>query len=125
LQELKLAFLELHAPQMDKKTYVLQDMKFGGTPLHWSCSRQVIETLVDMGCDINSCNFDGRTALHVMVLRNRLECVVALLSRDAHVNIGDHDGNTPLHLAVMQGSAAVVQALVIFGADLSYKYECL
>jgi calcium-independent phospholipase A2 len=125
LQELKLALLGLHVPQMDKQMYILQDMKFGGTPLHWSCSRQVIETLVDMGCDINSCNFDGRTALHIMVLRNRLECVVALLSRDADVNIGDHDGNTPLHLAVIQGSAAIVQALVIFGADMSYKYECL
>lgn len=100
-------------------------MKFGGTPLHWSRSRQVIETLVDLECDINSCNFGGRTALHIMVLRNRLECVVALLSRDADVNIGDHDGNTPLHLAVTQGSAAIVQALVIFGADLTYKYDYL
>jgi calcium-independent phospholipase A2 len=98
-------------------------MKFGGTPLHWSCSREVIETLVNMGCDINSCNFDGRTALHVMVLRKRLECVVALLSRDADVNIGDHDGNTPLHLAVAEGNFAIVQALIVFGADLTYKYE--
>jgi len=98
-----------------------EDMKFGGTPLHWSCSRQVIETLVDMECDINSRNFDGRTALHIMVLRKRLECVVALLSRNADISIGDDDGNTPLHLAVTQGSAAIVQALVIFGADLSYK----
>jgi calcium-independent phospholipase A2 len=89
-------------------------MKFGGTPLHWSCSRQVIETLVDMECDINSRNFEGRTALHIMVLRKRLECVVALLSRNAEVNIGDHNGNTPLHLAVTQGNAAIVQALVIF-----------
>jgi calcium-independent phospholipase A2 len=76
-----------------------------------------------MGCDINAHNFDGRTALHVMVLRKRLECVVALLSRDADVNIGDHDGNTPLHLAVTEGSYAIVQALVVFGADLTYKYE--
>lgn len=98
-------------------------MKFGGTPLHWSCSREVIGTLIDMGCDINSRNFDGRTALHIMVLRKRLECVVALLSRDADVNIGDHDGNTPLHLAVAEGSYAIVQALVVFGADLTYKYE--
>ncbi|PNF40047.1 85/88 kDa calcium-independent phospholipase A2 [Cryptotermes secundus] len=98
-----------------------QDMKFGGTPLHWSCSREVIETLVNMGCDINSRNFDGRTALHIMVLRKRLECVVALLSRDADVNIGDNDGNTPLHLAVTEGSYAIVQALVVFGADLTYE----
>lgn len=120
-----MALLSLHLTQMGKQICILQDMKFGGTPLHWSCSRQVIETLVDMECDINSRNFDGRTALHIMVLRKRLECVVALLSRGADVNIGDRDGNTPLHLAVTQGIAAIVQALVIFGADLSYKYDYL
>jgi len=54
-----------------------------------------------------------------------LECVVALLSRGAEVNIGDHEDNTPLHLAVTQGHLAIVQALVVFGADLSYKYEYL
>lgn len=81
-----------------------QDMKFGGTPLHWSCSRPVIEALVDMKCNINAVNFENRTALHNMVLRNRLECVVALLSRQADPNLGDCDGNTPLHLAVKQGN---------------------
>jgi calcium-independent phospholipase A2 len=98
-------------------------MKFGGTPLHWSCSREVIATLVNMGCNINSRNFDGRTALHIMVLRKRLECVVALLSHDADNNIADHDGNTALHLAVAEGSYAIVQALIVFGADLTLKYE--
>lgn len=122
---IKVALLGLNVTQMGKQIYILQDMKFGGTPLHWSCSRQVIDALLDMECDINSRNFAGRTALHIMVLRKRLECVVALLSRNADVNIGDHDGNTPLHLAVIQGVAAVVQALVIFGADLSYKYDYL
>jgi calcium-independent phospholipase A2 len=100
-------------------------MKFGGTPLHWSCSREAIEALISMGYDINSCNFDGRTALHIMVLRNRLDCVVALLSHGADTDIGDREGNTPLHLAVTQGSFAIVQALVVFGANLSYKYEYL
>nr|CAD7447762.1 unnamed protein product [Timema bartmani] len=98
-----------------------QDMKFGGTPLHWSCSREVINTLVDMGCDIDSLNFDKRTALHVMVLRHRLDCVVALLSRGARADLGDKEGNTPLHLAAREGNTAVVQALIVFGADLSYR----
>lgn len=58
-----------------------QDMKHGGTPIHWAISREVIEALADKNCDINAQNFDGRTALHVMVLRGRLECTIALLSR--------------------------------------------
>lgn len=96
-------------------------MKFGGTPLHWSCSREVIETLVDMGCNINALNFEGRTALHVMVMRNRLECVVALLSRDADPNIPDYEGNTALHLAIKENNIPIVQSLIVFGANLEYK----
>lgn len=96
-----------------------QDMKFGGTPLHWCCSRAVIDELVDMNCNINSVNFENRTALHIMVLRNRLDCVVALLSRQADPNLVDLDGNTPLHLAVKQGNIPIIQCLIIFGSDLN------
>ncbi|GLH07345.1 Poly [ADP-ribose] polymerase tankyrase [Gryllus bimaculatus] len=98
-----------------------QDMKFGGTPLHWSCSREVINTLIDMGCHINALNFVGRTALHMMVFRNRLDCVVALLSHNADINVADKDGDTALHLAVRHGTYALVQALVVFGANLMYR----
>lgn len=95
-----------------------QDMKRGGTPLHWAVSREVIEALADKNCDINALNFDGRTALHIHVLRGRLECTIALLSRGAEHSIGDKDGNTPLHLAVKQSNVIIVQALVVFGANL-------
>ncbi|CAH0729964.1 unnamed protein product, partial [Brenthis ino] len=98
-----------------------QDMKRGGTPLHWSISREVIEALADKNCDINALNFDGRTALHIMVLRGRLECVVALLSIGAEHSIKDNEGNTPLHLAVKQTNISIVQALIVFGADLEAK----
>ncbi|KAL4711460.1 hypothetical protein ACJJTC_005584 [Scirpophaga incertulas] len=98
-----------------------QDMKYGGTPLHWAVSREVIEALVDKNCDINALNFDGRTALHIMVLRGRLDCTIALLSRGAEQSLGDKDGNTPLHLAVKQSSVHIVQALVVFGANLEAK----
>lgn len=94
-----------------------EDMKFGGTPLHWSRSREVICTLIET-CEIDALNFNGRTALHVMVIRKRLECVVALLSHMASVNIVDNEGNTPLHLAV---DPVIVQALIGFGADLDAR----
>ncbi|KAK5642233.1 hypothetical protein RI129_008400 [Pyrocoelia pectoralis] len=104
--------------QDNPKSLYQQDMKFGGTPLHWSCSRPVIETLVVMNCNINAINFEQRTALHVMVLRNRLECVVALLCRKADPDLRDCDGNTPLHLAVKEANIPIIQCLVIFGANL-------
>lgn len=104
--------------QENPNTLSQEDMKFGGTPLHWSCSREVVNTLVDRNCNINAVNFEKRTALHIMVLRNRLECVVALSSRQAEMDLGDHEGNSPLHLAVMKGNVSIIQALIIFGANL-------
>lgn len=98
-----------------------EDMKFGGTPLHWSRSREVIAALIETNCDIDALNFDGRTALHVMVMRKRLPCVVALLSHMASVNIVDNDGNTPLHLAVEAETPTIVQALIGFGADIDAR----
>lgn len=95
-----------------------QDMKYGGTPLHWACSKEVIETLVDMHCHINALNFNKRTALHIMVLRGRLDCVVALLARQADPDLGDMDGNRPIHLAIQQGNVSIVQSLIVFGAQL-------
>ncbi|XP_045464843.1 85/88 kDa calcium-independent phospholipase A2 isoform X2 [Harmonia axyridis] len=94
------------------------DMKSGGTPLHWSSSKSVIETLIEKNCAINMGNFQKRTALHVMVLRRRLECAVALLSNGADPNIGDIDGNRPLHFAAQVGCIPIIQCLVIFGAEL-------
>lgn len=96
-----------------------QDMKYGGTPLHWSSSREVIESLIEKGTDVDALNFDGRSALHIMVSRNRLECVVALLSHEAEVDIKDKDGNTPLHLAVEKKLIPIVQCLVVFGSDIN------
>ncbi|KAH0546083.1 85/88 kDa calcium-independent phospholipase A2 [Cotesia glomerata] len=99
-----------------------EDMKFGGTPLHWSSSREVVNALIEMNCDINALNFDGRTALHIMVMRKRLDCVMALLSHMANINLADNHGDTPLHLAVQKGgSLSVVQMLIGFGADIDAK----
>lgn len=109
----------IHSFQNFPKKLHGDDIKHGGTPLHWACSREVIQALVSNNCDINSLNFDQRTALHVMVLRNRLDCLVTLLSLKADCNIGDKDGNTPLHLAVKEGNEACVKTLLIFGADMT------
>ena len=98
-----------------------QDMKHGGTPLHWCSSREVLDALIDRGCDVNALNFDGRSALHMMVSRNRLECVVTLLAHEAEIDLRDKDGNTPLHLAVEKKLIPIVQCLVVFGCDINLK----
>ena len=93
-------------------------MKNGGTPLHWSSSRGILVELIERGCDINSVNFEEKTALHVMVERNRLECVVALLANDAEIDLKDSKGNTPLHYAIKLKLIPIVQCLVVFGCDI-------
>ncbi|KAL5289787.1 PLA2G6 family protein [Megaselia abdita] len=100
------------------KLYI-QDMKYGGTPLHWCSSRETLQALIERGCDVNAKNFDGRTALHVMVTRNRFECVVSLLAHDADIDIVDKDGNTALHLAIEKKLVNIVQCLVVFGCDFN------
>ncbi|XP_052862024.1 85/88 kDa calcium-independent phospholipase A2 [Anopheles cruzii] len=96
-----------------------QDMKHGGTPLHWSSSREVLNSLIERGCDANLINFNGQTPLHVMVARDRLECVVALLAHEAEIDVVDNSGNTPLHIAVEKKLIPIVQCLVVFGADIN------
>lgn len=96
-----------------------EDMKRGGTPLHWSASREVLEALIERGTNINALNVDGKTALHVMVLRNRLDCAVALLSNGAEIDWRDKDGKTPLHIAVEKKLVPIVQCLVVFGCDIN------
>ncbi|KAG0711495.1 85/ calcium-independent phospholipase A2 [Chionoecetes opilio] len=92
------------------------DMKHGGTPLHWATSKEIINAMVELGCIVNARNFNGLTALHKMVDKNNLSCVIALLSWGAEVNVLDDNGNTPLHLAT---SPVVVQTLLVFGANTS------
>ncbi|KAJ6216443.1 hypothetical protein RDWZM_007600 [Blomia tropicalis] len=95
-----------------------KDMKNGGTPLHWCKNTEIIDMLVDMNCNLNARNFHGDTALHLMVIRNNLECVLSLLSHGANVNTSGANGNTPLHLAVKTNDISMVQAIIVFDADL-------
>lgn len=79
----------------------------------------MLEALLERGTNINALNVDGKTALHVMVLRNRLDCVVALLSNSAEIDWRDKEGKTPLHVAVEMKLVPIVQCLVVFGCDIN------
>ena len=53
-----------------------------------------------MGCNAEVKNHDGDTALQIMLKRQRLGCVMALLSRSADAASVGSDGNNALHLAI-------------------------
>ncbi|OTF73258.1 heterotrimeric G protein alpha subunit B-like protein, partial [Euroglyphus maynei] len=96
----------------------VNDMKNGGTPLHWCKSSEVIEILVERNCNLNARNFHGDTALHHMVARGDLNCTISLLGHGADVNAIGANGNTPLHVSIKANNTTIVQALVVFGANV-------
>lgn len=103
--------------ELDTRKLATSEMKNGGTPLHWSTSREVLLELILRGCNVNAVNFDEKTALHIMVEKNSIECAVALLAHEAEVDGIDKDGNTPLHIAIEKKTLPMVQCLIVFGAD--------
>ncbi|XP_077490329.1 85/88 kDa calcium-independent phospholipase A2-like isoform X5 [Amblyomma americanum] len=102
--------------------FQLEDMKHGGTPLHWAKTTQCLETMIELGCDLDAKNFQGNTALHIMVARGRLSCVISLLSHGANVNAIGSDGDSPLHVAV-RSDVSLIHALIVFGADVNQRNQ--
>ncbi|XP_054923711.1 85/88 kDa calcium-independent phospholipase A2 isoform X2 [Dermacentor andersoni] len=118
--------------------FQIEDMKHGGTPLHWAKTTQCLETMIDLGCDLDAKNFQGNTALHIMVARGRLSCVISLLSHGANVNAIGSDGDSPLHVAVRvvkgnkkarqkaeppKSDVSLIHALIVFGADVNQRNQ--
>ncbi|RWS27105.1 85/88 kDa calcium-independent phospholipase A2-like protein, partial [Leptotrombidium deliense] len=95
-----------------------EDMKYGGTPLHWVKSRVALEKILTIGYNINATNLNGETALHVMVRKERLECVVVLLCYGISTDTRAIREETALHYAVRMADLATVQALLVFDAKL-------
>lgn len=113
--------LEFHPEQVN-----VRDSKYGGTPLHWAKTKEVVELLLDSGADIEAHNHDGETPLHIMARHKRLDCTIVLLSRGAEVNSQSKDGSTPLHQAAMVQDVDIVRALIVFGANVNItnkRYE--
>ena len=101
----------------------LQDIKNGGTPLHWAKNKEIAVALIEAGCHIDAKNFNGDTALHLACHHGRLECVMALVSNGAQIDLKDQEGNTPLHLACQMGHDSLVKALLVIDADYGEKNE--
>ncbi|GET89392.1 6-phosphofructo-2-kinase/fructose-2,6-biphospha ta se1-like protein [Leishmania tarentolae] len=63
------------------------------------------------GADPNSCDYDGRTLLHIACMNGRFSVVTVLLEFGADVSLLDRDGNTPLEVAEENGFGDIAQAL--------------
>lgn len=57
-----------------------------------------IKKLVDHGADLNAIDKEGKTALHLAIVQDKLDCMQTLLNLGADFTIQDHQGTTPLAL---------------------------
>ncbi|MGW7367634.1 glutaminase A [Streptomyces sp. NPDC054841] len=86
----------------------------GTIRLLWSASQgdlDGVRTCLASGVDPSSCDYDGRTALHLAASEGRLAVVTHLLEQGADVGAVDRWGGTPLSDAEQGGHTAVVEAL--------------
>ncbi|XP_036747192.2 85/88 kDa calcium-independent phospholipase A2 isoform X2 [Manis pentadactyla] len=102
----------------DRKQIHSKDPCYGASPLHWAKNAEMARMLLKQGCDVNSTSSMGNTALHVAVMRNRFDCVVALLTYGANADARGEHGNTPLHLAMSKDNVEMIKALIVFGAEV-------
>ena len=95
------------------------------TPLLWaslSSSGEFIETLIDLGANVNAQRTDDKVApVTLSVCFNNFVAVNLLLDHGADVNIARADGNSPLHGAVSNGFFDIAKRLVEKGSDVNLQ----
>ncbi|XP_024542764.1 integrin-linked protein kinase 1 [Selaginella moellendorffii] len=77
-----------------------------------------VRALLGKGMDVNSTDFDSRTALHVAACEGKKETVELLIAEGADVNARDRWGSTPLADAEHYKCDEVSQILLAHGAQL-------
>ena len=95
------------------------------TPLLWaslSSSGEFIETLIDLGANVNAQRTDDRvTPLILSGGWNNFMAVYLLLDHGADANIARDNGYTPLHRAVSEGFFDITKLLVQKGSNVNLQ----
>ncbi|XP_063923638.1 uncharacterized protein LOC135137819 [Zophobas morio] len=80
---------------------------------------KIVEYLVTYGVEVNRCDKDGRTPLHVASWNGHEKTVQCLVTLGAEVDLCNEEGRTPLYLAARDGHKRTVEVLVKSGAAVN------
>ena len=101
--------------------------KSNRTPLMWaspSASGEFMNTLIDLGADVNAHRTDDKVApLHMTVCGNNYMATDILLMKGANVDTQDVNGDTPLYDTVKNNHEHLVRRLLVGNADVNMKYN--
>ncbi|XP_061169143.1 ankyrin-3-like [Saccostrea echinata] len=87
-------------------------------------TKEMIQTLVDHGADVNARDNDGEHVLHYAAMYSEGFFVLPLLlEHGADVNIRNEYGRTALHESCYHGCLKAVKVLLKYGADVSIRSE--
>jgi len=83
--------------------------------LCWAASEgdlQEVQRFIARGIDVNSADYDGRTALHLAASEGHLSVVEYLIKHNAHVNTKDRWGFTAVDDAQRAGHNQILEILL-------------
>ncbi|XP_058455291.1 uncharacterized protein LOC131432792 [Malaya genurostris] len=86
--------------------------KDGQTILHKNSNYYRLKFLVRNGAEIDAVDKDGKTALHFVAQKGKLELAKWLIEHGAQANATDNRGNTVLHEAASSGQLDLITWLV-------------
>ncbi|XP_040262801.1 85/88 kDa calcium-independent phospholipase A2 isoform X1 [Bufo bufo] len=107
------AILDVSANQVH-----VEDPKYQAIPLHWAKTAEMSVLLLERGSKVNALSRTAETPLHIMVKKDRFDCVMVLLTHGANPNTKGEHGNSALHLAMKKDHLELIKALMVFGADV-------
>ena len=97
--------------------------KQGRVPLHYVAEKkekkwaQIIELLLEMGCDPETRSYNGWTAMHSAAnSTNEYSCAALILHGNASVNVMTYHCYTPLHFASRKCHLPTMRLLIRHGA---------
>jgi glutaminase len=88
--------------------------------LCWAASEgdlSEIQNIVAQGIDLNSADYDGRTALHLAASEGHLHIIEYLIAQQVNLSPKDRWGGTPLSDATKGNHTALAQLLRQHGAE--------